>query len=56
MIRLILCFALISAVLVGCSGGTSDVSNDGVKSKEQQIKEASEKLNGGQQEDRGQGE
>jgi len=53
MIR-VLCLGVIGAILFGCSGA-SDVDMNGVKSKEQQIKEASEKLNGGKpQENRGQ--
>jgi hypothetical protein len=37
------------AVLVGCSGG--DVSSNDVKSKEQQIADASHKLNGNQEQE-----
>ncbi len=43
----LLLLAILGAALAGCSGG-SDVSSDGVRSKEQQIEDATKKLNQGQ--------
>lgn len=41
-----LLLAILGVIAAGCSGG-SDVSADGVRSKEQQIADATQKLNQG---------
>jgi len=49
--------AILALVLYGCASAGGDISSNDVKSKEQQIKEASDKLNGpSQNRDQGSGQ